>query len=51
MVDTNNYASPVESVDVVSIAGEDDNEDNVTKNSKHSSDEEKDTFNIELKII
>ena len=45
----NNEASPVESIDRVPTAGEDDNEDNVTKNSKHSSYEEKDTLNIELK--
>ena len=47
----NNEASPVESIDLVPTAGEDDNEDNVTNNSKHSSDEEKDTLNIELKSI
>ena len=47
----NNEASPVESIDLVPTAGEDDNEDNVTKNSKHSGDEEKDTLNIELKCI
>ena len=51
VTDHNNEASPVESIDLTPTAGEDDNEDNVTKNSKHSGDEEKDTLNIELKCI
>jgi hypothetical protein len=41
----------MEGADLVPIAGEDDNEDNVTDNSKHSNDEEKNTLNIKLKLI
>ena len=42
---------PVEGIDILPSAGEDDNEDNVTNDSKHTSDKEKDTLNIELKIF
>ena len=42
---------PVESVDFVPTAGEDDDEDNVTKNSKDCNDEEQDTLNIEFKNV
>ena len=42
---------PVEGIDILSSAGEDENEDKVTDDSKHSNDEEKDTLDIELKIF
>ena len=38
-------------IDILPSAGEDDNEDNVTDDSKHTGDEKKDTLNIELKIF
>ena len=41
----------MEGVDLMPITGEDDDEDNVTDNSKHSNDEEKNTLNKKLKII
>jgi len=41
----------VEGVDILLSAGEDDDEDNVTEDSKNTGDEKKDTFNIELKIF
>ena len=41
----------MEGVDLLPIAGEDDDKDNVTNNSKHSNDEEKNTLNIKLKAI
>ena len=41
----------MECVDLVPIAEEDDDEDNVTNNSKHSNDKEKNTLNIKLKAI
>ena len=46
-----NILLPMEGVDLMPIAGEDDDEDNVTDNSKHSNDEEKNTLNIKLKVI
>ena len=41
----------MEGFDLMLIAEEDDDEDNVTDNSKNSNDEEKNTFNIKLKVI
>ena len=38
----------MEGIDILSSAGEDDNEDNVTEDSKHTGDEQEDTLNIEL---
>ena len=46
-----NILLPMEGVDLLPIAEEDDDEDNVTDNSKHSNDEEKNTLNIKLKVI
>ena len=41
----------MEGIDILPSAGEDDNENNVTDDSKHTGDEKKDTLNIELKIF
>ena len=41
----------MECVDLVPIADEDGDEDNVTHNSKHSNDEQKNTLRIKLKGI
>ena len=42
---------PVEGIDILPSAGEDENEDNVTDDSKHTCNENKDTLNIELTIF
>lgn len=41
----------VEGIDILPSAGEDDNEDNITDDSKQTDDEKKDTLHIPLKIF
>ena len=42
---------PVEGIDILPSSRENINEDNITDDSKHTGDEEKDTLNIELKLF
>ena len=42
---------PVEGIVILPSAGEDENEDNITNDSKQTDDEKKDTLHIELKIF
>ena len=51
MMHKDNLLLPMEGVDLTTIAAEDDDKDNVTDNSKHGNNEEKNTLNIKLKVI
>ena len=46
-----NLVLPVECVELVPVTAEDDNEEDVAKNAKESSEKQKNTFNIKFKFF